>query len=62
MNRKTLITFNTTPEEKTAIHALADGNVSAYLRRLVHEDAQRRGVTMPDGLRDTRGKYERPTG
>lgn len=59
MTDKVLVTFNLTPSERAVLRTLADGQQSAYLRRLLSEDAARRGVEWPDELRDTRGKYPR---
>ncbi len=60
MPRKTTTSLNTnvTPEQVAIVRRLAgpDG-IAAYLRRLIAEDAQRRGVTWPD--HPGRGKYER---
>lgn len=60
MDRK-LATFWVSPAEYDVLNQLAGRNRSAYLRKLVAQDAKARGVEWPDELHDTRGKHERAT-
>ena len=52
------------PDEYIFVHdilAVNDGGIAPYLRRLMIEDAQRRGYEWPNKTRP-RGKHERPGG
>jgi hypothetical protein len=59
MVTKKLVTFHLSPAEKRAFDNLAGGNRSEYLRRLIRNDAEQRGIDWPDELHDTRGRYNR---
>ena len=53
-----LVSTNLTPEQREVVRLLAGAEEqAAYLRRLIAEDAQQRGVAWPD--HPGRGKYER---
>lgn len=56
---KRLVTFHLSIGEKRAFDFLAGGNRSVYIRRLIAQDAERRGVDWPDETSDTRGQYPR---
>lgn len=60
MSDKVQITFFCTPAERDLLNLMAGRNKSAFLRQLIHDDAERRGLQAPeDTLEDTRGKYKR---
>lgn len=53
------VNTNVTPEQRDLIRLLAerDGGVAQYVRRLIREDAERRGESWPELI--GRGKYPR---
>ena len=57
-DRKQLTTTITIEQHATAKHLAGSEGLNAYLRRLVAEDAQRRGVRWTDNLPEP-GKYTR---
>ena len=57
-DRKQLTTTVTAEQHATAKQLAGAEGLNAYLRRLVAEDAQRRGVRWPDNLPEP-GKYAR---
>jgi len=53
-----LVSTNLTPEQRKVLKHLASGEgQAAYLRRLIAEDAARRGMTWPEHY--GRGQYPR---
>jgi hypothetical protein len=55
---KTLITFNLSYGERDLLKRLAGGNVSAFLRSLIRQEAERQGYDLPDDLlEDTRATH-----
>lgn len=57
-DRKQLTTTVTVEQHTTARHLAGAEGLNAYLRRLVAEDAQRRGLHWPDNLPEP-GKHAR---
>lgn len=56
--KTTSLNTNVTPEQVSVAKQLAGTEgIAAYLRRLIAEDAERRGVEWPD--HPGRGKHER---
>lgn len=52
------IKYYASEQERDLLRQLAGNNISAYLRRLVREDARRHGVSLPDELlEDTRATH-----
>lgn len=56
MPRKTLLTLLVSDDEKKTLEQLADmtggGGMSAYVRRLIHQEAKRLGIAVPTSEED----------
>jgi hypothetical protein len=58
----TRIFVKLTTAERELLRTMAPDNASALVRRLILDEARRRGLPVPETvLEDTRGKYERNT-